>query len=71
MIHLKISLLGVGRKPPKSKFRMDSEELTCSLIQIHNNCNRRNLHARVKQLLVPRGGPQDESHSSQDRVSFL
>lgn len=36
---------------PQSKFKVDSEELTGSIIQIHNSFNRRNLHTQTKQLL--------------------
>lgn len=60
----------VMEKPQKSSFRINSEELTCSLIQVHKSFNRRNLHTRARQLLpvVPSGkGP----HPSQDRVSFF
>lgn len=52
--------LGVGGKPQKSQFRIDSEELTHSLIQVPKSVNKRNLHTRATQLLPGVAG-QDEA----------
>ena len=46
----------LGEAPQKSKFRIDSEDLTCSLIPVHKGFNRRKLHTQAKQLLAPSGG---------------
>lgn len=65
-----LTLTFLGGKPPKSKFRIDYEELTSSLIHIPKNFNRRNLHIWAKQLLSPRC-TRKQSTFSQGRVSFL
>ena len=44
-------MVPVKGKPQKSKFRINSKELTHKLIPIHKSFNRRNLHTRANQLL--------------------
>lgn len=45
------TIIDIGGKLHKSKFRINSEELTCSLIQMHKSFNWRNLYIWAKQLL--------------------
>lgn len=59
----------VQGKAQKCKFRIHSEELTGSLIQIHKNFNMRNLHAWAKQL-SPGWLAGKNPHPFQDRVPF-
>ena len=58
----------VGGKSQKSKFRIDSKELTCSLIEIHKSLSGRNLYTQAKQLPVV---VWKKSNLFQDMVSFL
>lgn len=55
-------------KPPKSKFRIDSDELT----DRHHKPFNGKMDIRAKQLLAASGGrPRRDPRSSQDRVFFF
>lgn len=61
-MYTKIIFLFVGGKPQTSKFRIDYEEQTRSLFQIHKSLNRKNLHTGGKAAALS-GGLQGRIHA--------
>lgn len=60
----------LGEKPQKFKFRIDSEDLSCSLIQILKSFNTRIWYTGAKQLLPAVAGPP-KIHSLPEQDLFL